>query len=115
MFQAQDWFSADVDFRSVSRTLGQLSNLVHLALDFVVRWESLPAIFKDALHSTLQLPSFRSLSLTQYTFANVRELESLLSHARGLKELILSDVFFEDRSADPGDPVSQDALVILDP
>jgi hypothetical protein len=42
------------------------------------------------------------------------ELESLLSHAHGLKELILEFVEFDDMSARRVDPTPHEALVVLD-
>jgi hypothetical protein len=42
------------------------------------------------------------------------ELESVLGHANGLKELILNSVIFEDVSARRAGPVSHEPRVVLD-
>jgi hypothetical protein len=106
-----------VHFTVVSQTLALLENLVYLqvhsSLDGLAarRW---PAIFKNAFHEALLLPTFRSLSLVSCTFADVLELESLLSHASGLKALTLKGVKFENTDARRADPVSHEPRIILD-
>ncbi|KAJ7251751.1 hypothetical protein C8J57DRAFT_1520559 [Mycena rebaudengoi] len=47
-------------------------------------------------------------------FTDLMELESLLSHAHGLKELTLNNIDFDDTFARPADPASHKALIVLD-
>ncbi|KAJ7277931.1 hypothetical protein C8J57DRAFT_1308254 [Mycena rebaudengoi] len=85
----------------VPRILRLLPGLTHLVLDFDCEdypcWKTQPDVLKTSLHATFSL-SLRCLRLTDLIFANVSELESLLSHAIGLKELLLDHIGFRDSS-----------------
>jgi hypothetical protein len=87
----------------VPRILRLLPGLTHLLLDFGRAytfadrfWGSQPGLLQTSLHATLSLPYLQSLCLSKLIFANVSELEILLSHAAGLKELILDHIIFHD-------------------
>ncbi|KAJ7290313.1 hypothetical protein C8J57DRAFT_1705742 [Mycena rebaudengoi] len=80
--------------------------LTHLVLDFDDYadegspdadqcWVSQPSMLKTSLHATLSRSCLRCLCLTDLNFATVSELEALLSHGIGLKELILDHIGFE--------------------
>ncbi|KAJ7218904.1 hypothetical protein C8J57DRAFT_1537265 [Mycena rebaudengoi] len=106
-----------VDFTVVSQTLALLENLVYLQVYSIHKGPAAgmwPAIFKNAFHEALLLPALRSLSLVRCTFADVLELESLLSHATGLKALTLEAVEFDNTNARRADPVSHEPRIILD-
>jgi hypothetical protein len=49
-------------------------------------WNTQPTFFISTFHKA---PHFRSLTLGRYTFTDLMELESLLSHAHGSRELTL--------------------------
>ncbi|KAJ7292508.1 hypothetical protein C8J57DRAFT_1490012 [Mycena rebaudengoi] len=111
-----DKYTRLVDFTVVSQILALLKNLVylevHLSLDGLAAhiW---PTIFKNAFFEPLLLPAFQSLSLLSCTFADVLELESLLSHASGLNALTLKDVKFDHTDARRAEPVSHEPRIIL--
>ncbi|KAJ7277674.1 hypothetical protein C8J57DRAFT_1713389 [Mycena rebaudengoi] len=73
----------------------------------------LPTFFISTFHKA---PHFRSLTLGRYTFTDLMELESLLSHAHGSRELTLGIIKIDkyEISAHPADPASHEALVVLD-
>jgi hypothetical protein len=117
VFNCESELEDGLDFTLASSILALAPKLVHL--DIYVNltrlgWDSQPSLFKNAVYQALQLPHLRSLSLGHYTFASVMELEYLLSHAHGLKELILDMISFEDTSARPANAPSHEPLVVLD-
>ncbi|KAJ7279327.1 hypothetical protein C8J57DRAFT_132537 [Mycena rebaudengoi] len=86
----------------VPRILRLLPGLTHVFLDFDCDddqpWESQSDLLKTGVQAACSLHSLRSLCLANLHFANVSELESLLSHAIGLKALVLDDITFSDSS-----------------
>jgi hypothetical protein len=83
----------------IPRILHLLPDLTHFVLDtYDFADQSQPGILQTSLHATLSLPCLQSLCLTDLNFANVSELETLLSHSTRLKELILDDIGFDDSS-----------------
>ncbi|KAJ7290318.1 hypothetical protein C8J57DRAFT_1611073 [Mycena rebaudengoi] len=86
----------------VPRILRLLPGLTHLVLEGLDDpvddghvWASQPDLLKASLHATSSRHCLRSLCLTDLSFANVSELETLLSHGIGLKELILDNIRFK--------------------
>ncbi|KAJ7290319.1 hypothetical protein C8J57DRAFT_340175 [Mycena rebaudengoi] len=77
------------------RILRFLPGLTHLVLDFDRQnWVLQPNLLKTSLHATFSRHCLRSLCLTNLYFADASELETLLSHGIGLKELILDHIGF---------------------
>jgi hypothetical protein len=80
-----------------------LPGLTHLLLDldcdYGHSWALQPDLLKTSLHAAFSLHCLRSLCLASLNFADVSELELLLSHAIGLKALILDRVNFGDSFA----------------
>ncbi|KAJ7253594.1 hypothetical protein C8J57DRAFT_1659820 [Mycena rebaudengoi] len=82
--------------RNTRRILLLLPNLTHVGVDAISRvykfrvtdWN------EGVIQKMLSFRSLRSVCLTDLEFTDVWELESLLSHATGLKELILVGVRF---------------------
>ncbi|KAJ7277908.1 hypothetical protein C8J57DRAFT_1465741 [Mycena rebaudengoi] len=101
-----------------SRVLRLLPGLTHLALDFDCTGEfgASEPLLQSNLHTTLSLHCLRSLCLTNLHFCNIADLEWLLSHAAGLKELILDRISFDDPSAYPfrRDNVPYESRVVLE-
>ncbi|KAJ7277776.1 hypothetical protein C8J57DRAFT_1222565 [Mycena rebaudengoi] len=90
----------------ISRILGLAENLTHLGL-------------YCAHNSTMRTPTplfpeFGCYAVTDCTFADVLEIESLVSHASNLKELDLGVLNHDDMSVRHGDPVSHEERVVLD-
>ncbi|KAJ7277911.1 hypothetical protein C8J57DRAFT_1308207 [Mycena rebaudengoi] len=101
----------------VPRIPNLLPGLTHLVLDLDCDdefWESEQELFKTSLYVTLSLHCLRSLCLTGLTFANVSGLESFLSHATGLKELILDEISFDNPSAYPFLCMPHESRVMLE-
>lgn len=98
----------------LSRALALAANLTHLGLycveNVTIRWNTRPAVFKNAFYEALQLPSFPILALMGCTDADVLEIESLISRTSRLRELTLEAINFENMAARRGDP----APVVLD-
>lgn len=106
----------DVEFEGVSRILRVLPNLHHISIfaNPTLQWVAQPRSFRAAVNEVLGLPHLHSLSLRgNYTFANVHELESLLSCAPGLKALEL-ELTFDDASTAVVDTADGNPSVILD-
>ncbi|KAJ7286597.1 hypothetical protein C8J57DRAFT_1497246 [Mycena rebaudengoi] len=84
----------------VPRMLRLLPGLTHLLLDldcdYGHSWALQPDLLKTSLHAAFSLHCLRSLCLAGLNFSDVSELELLLSHAIGLKALILDRVSFDD-------------------
>jgi hypothetical protein len=111
-----------VVFMLATRILGLLPNLEHITLlsQASVAWEPQPAFFKAAFRDALGLSNLRSLYLNACTFTNAIVLDSLLSHAPGLKELSIWNVRFSERvtqrveRASPQSPIVLESLRVCD-
>ncbi|KAJ7286580.1 hypothetical protein C8J57DRAFT_1497234 [Mycena rebaudengoi] len=102
----------------VPRMLRLLPRLAHLDLDLQCDddyfWVSQPEILKTSLHAAFSRNCFRSLCLTDVTFADGAELESLLSHAIGLKALTLGYLHFRENSAIEDVDVPREPHIVLE-
>ncbi|KAJ7279571.1 hypothetical protein C8J57DRAFT_1570401 [Mycena rebaudengoi] len=82
----------------VPRILRLLPSLTHLQFalqcDSGHSWALQPDLLKTSIHAALSLHRLRNLCVTDMKFADVSELESLLSHAIGLKALTLNNIEF---------------------
>ncbi|KAJ7286572.1 hypothetical protein C8J57DRAFT_1708827 [Mycena rebaudengoi] len=87
----------------VPRILRLLPRLTHLQFDLQCdsghSWALQPDLLKTSIHAALSLHCLRNLCVTDMKFADVSELESLLSHAIGLKALTLNNIEFHESSA----------------
>lgn len=82
----------------VPRILRRLPNLTHIGYHshHGERWEEVPSSNKAAFQTTFSLNCLRSIYLGALVFADVSELDLLLNHAKGLKELTLDTIDFKD-------------------
>ncbi|KAJ7294064.1 hypothetical protein C8J57DRAFT_1211427 [Mycena rebaudengoi] len=102
----------------VPQLLPYLTNLTRLLLwsdpSFVPhQWSAHSAAAKSAILGTLALPSLRALSLFNYKFENVVELETVLGHATSVKELSLNYITLADTSCGSR-PITGTPPVVLD-
>ncbi|KAJ7275642.1 hypothetical protein C8J57DRAFT_224948 [Mycena rebaudengoi] len=101
----------------VPRILSQLPNLTHFEIDHYSykdnEWERQSSILKAALQKTLSLRTLRTICISEYTFSDAIELDSLLSHATALRTLSLGRIEFRDDSVRRTSPAPQEAAVVL--
>ncbi|KAJ7218186.1 hypothetical protein C8J57DRAFT_1482850 [Mycena rebaudengoi] len=99
----------------VPRILRLLPNLTHLGVNAIRPFTMfrVPEQIERAIHETFSLPSLRSVCITGFMFHHVWALESLLSHATGLKELSLNGIRFDKPSVvRPVDHPSEGRIVL---
>jgi hypothetical protein len=101
----------------VSRILSQLPNLAYFEVAHETydhnEWERQPSILKSSLQKILSLRTLQSLCISEYTFSDATELDSLLSHATALRILSLKDIRFRDNSVRRTGPASHKPTVML--
>ncbi|KAJ7459479.1 hypothetical protein B0H11DRAFT_2242555 [Mycena galericulata] len=61
-------------------------------------WQQYPLILRTAWLAACSLPFLRAVVIRNHLFANIAELESILRHCPGLKELHLDRITFTDKS-----------------
>ncbi|KAJ7279644.1 hypothetical protein C8J57DRAFT_1303852 [Mycena rebaudengoi] len=102
----------------VPRILRLLPSLTHLQFtlqcDSGHSWALQPDLLKTSIHAALSLHCLRNLCLTDMKFADVSELESLLSHAIGLKALTLNNIDFHESSAVGRVDVPREPHIVLE-
>ncbi|KAJ7286584.1 hypothetical protein C8J57DRAFT_1288049, partial [Mycena rebaudengoi] len=77
-------------------------------------WALQPDLLKTSIHAALSLHYLRNLCLADMTFADGSELESLLSHAIGLKALTLFNIDFHESSAVGPVDVPREPHIVLE-